>query len=155
MKPTIDFKLVTPDRTLFEEEVVSITVPTSNGEITILPEHIPLVATLADGVAELRRPDGSIDEVAVSDGFIQVKPGNKVVLLAEMAERGADVDLETIEKARALSEKMEKEELTQAEVLDANTAATVGREMARYQAAMRYKKRVGKGKGPHIGETSG
>ncbi|MFA5129543.1 MAG: ATP synthase F1 subunit epsilon [Patescibacteria group bacterium] len=153
MKPTIDFKLVTPDRTLFEEEVVSVTVPTQQGEITILPEHIPLVAPLADGVAELRRPDGSIDEVAVSEGFIHVKPGNKVTILAEMAERGADVDLETIEKAKALSEKMEKEEITHEDILDASSAAGLSRELARYKAAMRYQKRTG-GKGMHVGESA-
>lgn len=143
MNDTLKFKLVTPERVLFEEEVLSITVPTHSGEITILPGHVQLVSALADGVAELKRPDGTLDEVAVSDGFIHVKPENRVVMIAEMAERGADVDLQAIEKAKAASEKLMKEEFHAAEETDIGAAAAMSRELAKYRAALRYQKRTG------------
>lgn len=141
MSHIISFKLVTPERVLFEEDIVSITVPTPSGEITVLPGHVQLVSAISDGVAELKRPDGTIDEIAISDGFIHVKEGNQVMIIAEMAERGADIDLEAIEKAKASGEKAMQEKVEKEEVLDGSAIGAMSRELARYKAAMRYKKR--------------
>lgn len=141
MSHTISFKLVTPERVLFEEDIVSITVPTPSGEITVLPGHMPLVSAISDGVAELKRPDGSIDEIAISDGFLHIKKGDEIMIIAEMAERGADIDLDAIEKARAAGEKAMQEKIEKEEVLDESAIGAMTRELARYKAAMRYKKR--------------
>jgi F-type H+-transporting ATPase subunit epsilon len=134
-------KLVTPDRVLFEEEAVSLTLPTETGEITILPNHAPLVANIVAGVAELHRPDGSIEDIALSNGFLQIGTGSQVSILAETAERGAELDIQTIDEAKARAEKVMKEGVHATEESFAEAAAALERELARYRAAMKYKKR--------------
>ncbi|MCI0479087.1 ATP synthase F1 subunit epsilon, partial [Candidatus Uhrbacteria bacterium] len=96
----IKFELVTPERVVFRTEVDKVTLPTKEGEITILPYHAALVAELVPGVAHLTR--GSEEEdVAVSGGFIQVGADNRIRVLADTAERGIELDLEAIEQAMA------------------------------------------------------
>jgi len=136
-------KLVTPDRVLFEEEAASLTVPTETGEITILPNHAPLVANIIAGVGELRRPDGSIEDIALSNGFLQIGSGSKVTILAETAERGAELDVQSIDEAKARAEKTMKEGIAASEESFAEAAAALERELARYRAAMKFKKRSG------------
>lgn len=137
------FKLVTPERTVFQEEVVSVTLPTEDGEITVLPGHISLVSKLKPGVAELKRPDGSVDEVAVSGGFIQVLKGSQVTVLADTAERGVELSLEAIEEAKERAEKIMKEKIAAGDMRYADAAAHLERELARYKAATRYARRKG------------
>jgi F-type H+-transporting ATPase subunit epsilon len=136
-------KLVTPERVLFEEEALSITVPTESGEITILPNHVTMVSNLMPGVAELHRPDGSIEDIALSSGSIQVGSGSRVTILAETAERGAELDITAVDEARARAEKIMKEGIHANEESFAEAAAALERELARYRAAMKYKKRSG------------
>jgi F-type H+-transporting ATPase subunit epsilon len=140
---SIHVKLVTPDRVLFEEEAASLTVPTETGEITILPNHVPLVANIVSGVAELKRTDGSIEDIALSNGFLQISTGSNVTMLAETAERGAELDIRTIEEAKARAERVMKEGVHATEESFAEATAALERELARYRAAIKYKKRSG------------
>lgn len=137
------FKLVTPERTLFREEVVSVTLPTEDGEITVLPGHVALVSKLKPGVAELKRPDGTQDEVAVSGGFIQVLKGSQVTVLADTAERGEELSIEVIEQAKARAEATMKEQMAAGDMSYADSAAYLERELARYKTAIRYARRKG------------
>jgi len=68
----IHFEIVTPERVVLKEEVMQITVPTMMGEITVLPNHIPLVASLQPGVIEIKKKDGLPEVMSVSGGFIEV-----------------------------------------------------------------------------------
>ncbi len=101
----IHFKIVTPERVVVETEVDSVTLPTTMGEITVLPHHVPLVSDLVAG--ELRFKKGHEEEFfAVSSGFIEIKKNNEVVVLADTAEFGHEIDLdrahEAAQKARDL-----------------------------------------------------
>lgn len=137
------FKLVTPERVVFEEEgIISITLPTEEGEITILPHHIPIVAKLRPGVAFLKRDDGSDEEIAVSGGFIEVKQGDSVTVLADTAERGHELSLATIEEAKRRAEQVMKEKASAGDVGFADAAAHLERELARYKTALRYSRRT-------------
>ena len=53
----IKFEIVTPERVVLKETIRQITLPTKQGEITVLPNHIPLIATLLPGVIHLRKSD--------------------------------------------------------------------------------------------------
>lgn len=135
-------KLVTPERTLFEEEVVSVTLPTTEGEITVLPKHLPLVAALQPGVAKLVRADGHIEDVAVSGGFIQI--GNDLVtVLADTAERGEELTLDAIAQAQMRAREVMKEAKFADENSYAAAAASLERELARYRTAVRHRTRRG------------
>lgn len=133
----INFKIATPERVVFKDEVEQITLPTKMGEITILPNHIPLISVLAPG--ELIVKKGNVARaMSVSGGFIEVQ-AEKVVVLADTAERAEEID---IERARAAKERakeaMEKKNLDAVQFT--SLAAQIEKEMARIRVGRKYKK---------------
>ena len=95
----LHLSIVTPERIVYEDEVDSVSVMTDMGEVTVLPDHIPLVANLRAGELTLRK-DGVSEYLVASTGFLEVRPGNKLVVLADTAERAEELELEKIEEAR-------------------------------------------------------
>jgi F-type H+-transporting ATPase subunit epsilon len=96
-------EIVTPERLAYSDEVDSVQIPGSEGELGILPHHAPLVATL--GIGELRiRKGGGEESFAVVGGFVQVRP-DKVVVMAETADMASEIDLERAEQARREAER--------------------------------------------------
>lgn len=111
MNKKILLKIVTPEKLVLEEEVDQVSFPTSEGELTILPEHIPLVASLASGDVVAKVNDDFIP-MAVSGGFVEVKNDiNKntvVAILADFAEHVAEMTDDAISQARARAEELRK-----------------------------------------------
>jgi len=140
----INLKIVTPERVVFEDSVDSISAMTENGEITILPNHIPLVSLLRAG--EMRLKDGETNSLlAVSTGLIEVRPGNQVIILADTAERSDELALEEIEKAKDLALQRLEEARNQSDVAYADAMVHLEREIARHKVASKGKYRdVGK-----------
>ena len=140
----LSIKIVTPERIVFEDEADSLSVMTENGEITVLPNHVPLVSLLRAG--EMRLMDsGKESALAVSTGLIEVRPGNTIVVLADTAERSEELELAEIEKAKELAEKRLKEARDKNEVAYADALVHLERELARHKVASRRKYRdVGK-----------
>jgi F-type H+-transporting ATPase subunit epsilon len=96
-------EIVTPERQVYSDEVDSVQVPGSEGELGVLPHHAPLVSTL--GVGELRFRKGGVEEsFAIVGGFLQVRP-DKVVVLAETADMASEIDLEKAQEARREAER--------------------------------------------------
>ena len=137
---TIHFEIVTPEKTVLKEEVLQLTVPTKMGEITVLPHHFPLVASLQAGVIEIKLLDDKVETVAVSGGFIEVLP-NKVVILADTAERAADIDEARAEEARQRAEKLMAEK--REDVDFSAVQAKIAKELARVKAVRRHRSRPG------------
>ena len=133
---TINFEIVTPEKTVLKEEVLQITVPTKMGEITVLPNHIPLVAGLMPGVIEIKKTNNEIEMMAVSGGFIEVLP-DKVVILADTAERAADIDEARAEEARKRAETLMAEK--REDVDFSAVQAKIAKELARVKAVRRHK----------------
>lgn len=107
---TIKFEIVTLEKVVLEQLVTQVTVPTLEGEITILPDHIPLVSILKPGVIELKNEAGELEIMSVSGGFIEVLRG-KVVILADSAERAKELNEERLiaAKKKAEDEKIKAE----------------------------------------------
>ncbi len=105
---TIRFSLVTPERKLMEEDIVQITLPLESGEVTILPDHIPLIAMVMPGEIMLKTASGKTEFLAISGGFVEFR-NNVFSLLADAAERADEIDLERAiaaeVRARELREK--------------------------------------------------
>ncbi|PIR92042.1 F0F1 ATP synthase subunit epsilon [Candidatus Falkowbacteria bacterium CG10_big_fil_rev_8_21_14_0_10_44_15] len=135
---TIHFEIVTPEKVVLKEEVLQLTVPTKMGEITILPHHIPLVASLIPGVIEVKKTNNELETVALSGGFIEVLP-TKVVILADTAERAADIDEARAEEARQRAEKLMTEK--REEVDFSAVQAKIAKELARVKAVRRHRNR--------------
>ncbi|MEK7496340.1 MAG: ATP synthase F1 subunit epsilon [Patescibacteria group bacterium] len=108
MSKYLKFQIITPERVVFEApEVEAVSLPTKMGEITILPDHLPLVASLVAGETRVK-VSGKEILMAVSGGFIEVKPG-EVVVLADSAERAEEIDITRAEEARGRAEKLMQE----------------------------------------------
>ena len=98
---TLKLKIVTPERLVLGEDVISVTLPTTEGEITVLPGHIPLIAALTVGEIVARAATGEQDApIAIGGGFIEVNNGNEIIVLASTAEHVSQIDVERA-KARA------------------------------------------------------
>jgi F-type H+-transporting ATPase subunit epsilon len=99
----LQLEIVTPERLAYSDEVDSVQLPGSEGELGVLPHHAPLISTL--GVGELRiRKGGSEESFAIIGGFLQVRP-DKVVVMAETADLASEIDLQKAEEARREAER--------------------------------------------------
>jgi len=98
----LQLEIVTPERLAFADEVDSVVLPGSEGELGVLPHHAPLISML--GAGELRLRKGSEEEYfAIVGGFLQVLP-DKVVVMAETADMASEIDLAKAEDARRAAE---------------------------------------------------
>ncbi|QQG52562.1 MAG: ATP synthase F1 subunit epsilon [Candidatus Falkowbacteria bacterium] len=136
---TIKFEIVTPERVVLKQEILQITVPTASGEITVLPDHIPLVSILKSGVIEIKRADNITEIMAVSGGFLEVMK-DKVVILADTAERAEELDEARIKEAREKAEKLKEEAKNVDDVQFTNIAAKIEKELARERALNKWRR---------------
>ncbi|MEC0183552.1 F0F1 ATP synthase subunit epsilon [Paenibacillus peoriae] len=110
-------EIVTPERLVYAEQVNSISVRGSEGDLGILPGHLPLVTPLK--IAPIRiKIGGQTEVIAVNGGFVEVRK-DKVVILAESAERSEDID---VERARAARERAELRLQSKQEQIDHHRA---------------------------------
>ncbi len=111
MSKLLKLKIVTPEKLILEEEVESVTIPTKEGEITVLPDHVPLIAPLAGGDIVAMVNDEYVP-MAIVGGFLEVKNsengGTEVAILADFAEHLSDISEEAIAKAKARAEELKK-----------------------------------------------
>jgi F-type H+-transporting ATPase subunit epsilon len=136
----LKFEITTPERVVLTREADSVSVPTSSGEITVLPGHIPLVSVLATGMITVRR--GQAEEyLAVSGGFLEVGADGRVRALADSADRADELDMEKVEAARRAAEEALSEKRRAADVSSAAAVASLERELARLRVARHYRLR--------------
>ena len=112
----LTLEIVTPEDRVYSDTVDTVVIPTLEGEIGILPGHIPLLTQVADG--ELRVTKGSETKgLVVGSGFAQID-GDRVKILAEFAINEAQIDEKAAEKAiqRAEDALKGKEKLDPAEI---------------------------------------
>jgi len=135
----IKFEIVTPERVVLREEITQITVPTKAGEITVLPNHIPLVSSLLPGVVHVKKKNGEDEIMSISGGFLEVLK-DKVVILADTAERAEEIDVVRVEEAHRRAAEL-KERARRGENVDfIEVNAAIERELARTKAIKRWRK---------------
>ena len=102
MAETLKLEIVTPEAKIYSEEVEMVTLPGSEGELGIYPNHVPLMTQVHAG--EIIAHRGGTEEVlAVGEGFIEVT-GNHVAILTDNAANSADIDEAIAEEARRKAE---------------------------------------------------
>jgi len=140
---TLKLKIVTPEKLVLEELVESVTLPTLEGEITILPEHVPIIAGLKSGDI-VAIANGEHIPYAVVGGFVEVKKEEgitTVAILADFAEHIADITDEAIEKAKARAVELQKL-ADNKEVVDfEHFASELERSLTRVKIADKWKTR--------------
>ncbi|RWZ58989.1 F0F1 ATP synthase subunit epsilon [Halobacillus fulvus] len=100
---TLTVSVVTPDGPVLEDAFEMVSCKAESGELGILPGHIPMVAPLTISAVRLKG-SGKSDRIAVSGGFLEVRP-DKVTILAQSAEKPSDID---VDRARMAKERAEK-----------------------------------------------
>ncbi|CAM4474857.1 F-type H+-transporting ATPase subunit epsilon [Paenibacillus endophyticus] len=92
-------EIVTPERKVYAETANMVSVTGVEGELGILPNHIPLVTPLRIAPVTIKRDNNKVDVIAVNGGFIEVRR-DKIVILAESAELATDINIERAEAAK-------------------------------------------------------
>mgnify|MGYP001589627411 FL=1 len=112
MSKQLKLKIITPERLVLEEMVDQVSLPTTLGEITILPDHIPLITGLTSGDI-VALVGGEYVPMAVVGGFIETKKNEQgiteVAILADFAEHMGELTGEKIEQAKAKAEELKKQ----------------------------------------------
>ncbi|MBB6732990.1 F0F1 ATP synthase subunit epsilon [Cohnella zeiphila] len=99
---TLRLEIVTPERKVYEQDVNMVVVHGVGGQLGILPHHVPLVTPLKIAPVKAKK-DNSEEFIAVHGGFMEVRK-DKVVILAETAELGADIDVARAQQAKDRAE---------------------------------------------------
>jgi F-type H+-transporting ATPase subunit epsilon len=134
------FELVSPERIVYSDDDVDMVIaPGADGEMGILPSHAPLLTAL--GVGELRIRKGTEEEsFAVHGGFMEVL-ANKVIVMADTAERADEIDVARAEAARERAESRYRERPEDLDI--ARLQAALRRSRVRLKVARRRRRRPG------------
>jgi F-type H+-transporting ATPase subunit epsilon len=133
MAATIKLEIVTPEGKSYSEDVDMVTLDGGDGQMGILPQHMPLMTQLVAGEIHVKKGGENIF-LAVGDGFVQVT-GEKISILTDMAIRAENVDEAKAEEARKRAEARLAEKLTEEETV------TVEAALARATAQLKVKRR--------------
>ena len=134
----IQCDIVTQERTVFSQQVASVSLPGTEGRMGILPNHSALLTTLDFGDVWVRHTDGEEEHFAIGGGYAEVQP-DKIIILADSAEQAEEIDLERAEKARERAQQAMSEGVTddpdryaqiQASLMRAQIRLDVGRRHA-------------------------
>ena len=135
---TIRLEIVTAERAVFSEDVDIVVAPGIEGEMAILPHHAPLMTVLQPG--ELRARKGSEEySLVVSGGFLEVRP-DRVIVLADAAERAEEIDIAQAEEAKRRAQQRLAERYIH-EVDAARAEASLRRALIRLKVAQRRRRR--------------
>ncbi len=114
-------EIITPDRVFYKGEAKMIEMNTSEGEIGVLPGHIPMTVIVKPGILTIYEADGEEKEAALHAGFAEILP-EKVTLLAEIIEWPDEIDRDRAEAARERAEERLRTATPETDILRAQTA---------------------------------
>jgi len=110
----LHINVVTPEKTILDEDIDEVIIPTITGEITILPQHIPLLSQIAPGELTIKKGNAT-EHLVVVGGFLEV--GNNIItILADHAVHAKNIILAKAQEAKERAEKAMKEKTTEEEL---------------------------------------
>ncbi len=136
MASTVPVSVVTPERELARTDAEMVIVRGADGDLGILPHHIPLVTPIRPSVLEIRTPAGR-ERYAVTGGFLEVR-GDQVTILARTAERPEEIDLARAEAAKQRAEERLRDRAADLDIVRAELS--LQRALVRLQVAEEAKK---------------
>lgn len=105
----LQLDIITPEKSVYSDTIDALVIPTTSGEITILPNHIPLVSQVASGEIIVKKKDKE-QRIAITGGFLEIS-NNKITVLADYAVRSEEIELAKAEEAKKRAEKMVAEKI--------------------------------------------
>jgi F-type H+-transporting ATPase subunit epsilon len=133
MSDSLKLEIVTPEGTVYSEDVEMVTLPGVVGEMGIYPQHVPLMTQMVPGELIVHK-DGKDLSIATGEGLIEVA-ANRIAVLTDLAIPADRIDEAKAEEARRRAEARLREKLS------AEEAATVNASLVRSLAQLRVKKR--------------
>jgi F-type H+-transporting ATPase subunit epsilon len=133
MADTLKLEIVTPDATVYSEEVHMVTLPALDGQIGVFPHHVPLLTQVIPGEMIVRK-DGRDTFLAIGEGLVLVT-GTQVSIVTDMAVAAESIDEAKAEEARQRAAARLRDKLSDEEV------ATVNASLARSLAQLKVKRR--------------
>jgi F-type H+-transporting ATPase subunit epsilon len=133
MADTLKLEIVTPDATVYSEDVHMVTLPALDGQIGVLPHHVPLMTQMVPGEMIVRK-DGQERFIAVGEGLVLVT-GDHVSIVTDMAVAAESIDEAKAEEARQRAVARLRDKISDEEV------ATVNASLARSLAQLKVKHR--------------
>lgn len=131
----LHLQIITPEKTVFDDDVDQVSLPTENGEITILPHHVGLVTTIQTGELIYKKHQKET-HLAAGFGFAQVGK-NSVKVLVDLAAPEEEIQEKAIEEAK----KQAEEALKQKHLLSEEEYATAAANLQKSLAQLRIKRR--------------
>ncbi|MBI2025884.1 MAG: ATP synthase F1 subunit epsilon [Candidatus Levybacteria bacterium] len=135
---TLSLKLITPTNTLLSEEVDEIIIPTVNGQISILPNHVDLLTKIKEGEMIIKKGN-KIHGFAVFGGFLEVSK-NHVNILADHAVRADDIEIGKASQAKERAEKAMKEKASEQDFKIAD--AELRKALLELKVAIKHKRTI-------------
>lgn len=123
-------RIITPERLFYEKEVKMVEFNTTEGEIGVLPGHIPMTVIVKPGILNITEEEGD-KEAALHAGFVEILP-EKVTILAEVIEWPEEIDAERAQAAKDRAEERLRSRTPETDIARAETA--LARAVARIQA---------------------
>lgn len=97
MADSFNFELVSPERLLVSEDVIAVTIPGTDGEMTVMANHAPVMTTIKPGIVTVSVSEGNKEQYVVFGGFADILPSG-CTLLAESAVHVSDMNKDDLEK---------------------------------------------------------
>lgn len=111
---SLHIQIITPEKTLIDHEADEVVIPTTTGELTILPQHVPLITQVADGIVVIKH-NGKDETLAIDGGFTEVTK-KTVTILTDFALHAREASASKAEEARKTAEKAMKEKRNEDEL---------------------------------------
>ncbi len=136
---TTRLEIVTAERVVFSDDVDVVVAPGVEGQLGILPHHAPLMSMLLPGELQVRK-GGEEFFIAIAGGFLEVRP-DRVIVLADAAERVEEIDIARAEAAKRRAEERLKHPVPEIDM--ARAEAALRRSLARLKVVERRRRRSG------------
>ena len=134
----IHLQIITPEKTVFDDEVEQVSIPTPNGQITILPEHTALITSVEPGEL-IYKKHSKESTLAAGIGFAQVGPKN-VKILVDLATEAEEIEEKRIEEAKREAEEALKQKHLLSEEEYATAAANLQKALVQLKIKRRHRK---------------
>ena len=134
----INLQIITPEKIAYKDKADQVTLPTENGEITVMANHIPLISTMKHGELIIKN-DGKEIPMAVCNGFIEVRK-NCIIIMTDIAERVEEIDERLAKEAKKKAQDLLKEKDRMSDVAFADATALLEKSLARIRVARRRKR---------------
>jgi F-type H+-transporting ATPase subunit epsilon len=136
MGRTLKLEIITPDATAYSEDVDMVTLPGAEGQLGVLPDHVPLMTEVLPGEIIVHK-SGQERFLAVGDGLVEIT-GDRVAILTDMAVAAENIDEAKVEEARQRAAARLHEKLSTEEIASVNAA--LARSLAQLNVRRRHRR---------------